>query len=75
MRKDFEIIIVISVFFIVIICSIYVRFHCREKAKLRNRRYSMNVITSQTRPLTVYHVPLYSIEEAPPSYDQVVGNY
>jgi ABC-type glycerol-3-phosphate transport system permease component len=73
--KDFELIIVIIMFLVFIICSLCALSHYRTQTKVRNRRYTTNVITSQTRPLTVYHVPLVSIEEEPPSYDQVVGNY
>jgi len=76
MLEDFESTIVIIIIIFLILSSICALLHYRKKAKLRTPHYTTNVITSQTRPLIFYHVPLSSIEEAPPPpYDLVVGNY
>jgi hypothetical protein len=71
----FELGVGIILWIIVLVLMICAGLHQRQKAKERIRRYTANIITSQTRPLIIYHVPVSSIQETTPSaYDQVVGN-
>lgn len=59
----------------VLICSICARVYSQRQAKERIRRYRTNIITSQTRPLIIYHVPISWHQEPPPSYAQsIVSN-
>ncbi len=67
--------VTIILWIIIMVLMICARLYRRQKAKERIQRYTANIITSQTRPLIIYHVPLPSIQETTPSaYYQVAGN-
>jgi hypothetical protein len=74
--ENLRITIGIICFFMLLMCSIGARFyHQRRLEKARVHCYTPNIITSQTRPLIIYHVPISSMQETPPpSYDRVVNN-
>jgi hypothetical protein len=74
-QDDEKIVVGIIAWIICIACGIGFRLYQCEQAKKRLRPYATNAITSQTRPLIIYHVPVSLIqEESPPSYNQVVAN-
>ena len=74
-ENDIMIVIVVIFWVIVFIFSIYCRIYQQRQGRERVHRHISNVITSQTRPLIIYHVAVPSNQESlPPCYDQVISN-
>ncbi len=74
-KDDLKIIIWITFLVAFIVCQIRFRLYKQRQARERIQRNVTNLISSQARPLIIYHLPVSPIQEsAPPSYEQAVRN-
>jgi hypothetical protein len=63
-ETDVKLIIKIILWIIIIVGSMCFRLYKQHQARMLLHPNITNEITSQTRPLIIYHVPIHSIQES-----------